>query len=49
MIFLTVLRLSEYLGKLQSCWGLRGEAGMKTPDALHVATAINQQCDIPHK
>jgi predicted nucleic acid-binding protein len=25
---------------------LRGETGMKTPDALHVATAINQQCDI---
>ena len=25
---------------------LRGELGMKTPDALHVATAINQGCSI---
>jgi predicted nucleic acid-binding protein len=25
---------------------LRGETGMKTPDALHVATAINQGCSL---
>jgi len=25
---------------------LRGELGMKTPDALHVATALNQNCHI---
>ncbi|MEL6723213.1 MAG: PIN domain-containing protein [Pseudomonadota bacterium] len=25
---------------------LRGELGIKTPDALHVATAINQGCNI---
>jgi predicted nucleic acid-binding protein len=25
---------------------LRGELGMKTPDALHVATAVYQGCDI---
>jgi len=25
---------------------LRGELGMKTPDALHVATALNQDCSL---
>lgn len=25
---------------------LRGELGMKTPDAIHVATAVSQRCDI---
>ena len=25
---------------------LRGEAGMKTPDALHVASTIRAECDI---
>ena len=25
---------------------LRGETGMKTPDAIHVATAMKEKCDV---